>query len=45
MGFQTQSNGTGEYHFGKIHTFIQKNYLLNQYEQYNKYFNYLGTSD
>ena len=26
MGFQTQSNGTGEYHFGKIHKFIQKNY-------------------
>ena len=30
MGFQTQSNGTGEYHFGKIHTFIQKNYFIEQ---------------
>ena len=28
MGFQTQSNGTGEYHFGKIQKFIQKNYFI-----------------
>ena len=28
MDFQTQSNGTGEYHFGKIQKFIQKNYFI-----------------
>ena len=28
MGFQPNQNGTGEYHFGKIQTFIQKNYFI-----------------